>query len=83
MESSSRVLLPNNIQGIPLYFDSEDFSEEFSTQPKLYGGVQLDEDDKVALELPVMYDLYKKLMLVKCRIDIEEPLNKLRWNKTF
>ena len=47
-------MLSNNIRGIPVKFD---FSEEFSSQPRLYGGVQLDKDGKVAMELPVKYGL--------------------------
>ena len=76
-------MLPDNIRGIPVKFNNEDFSEEFSSQPRLYGGVQLDEDEKVALELPVKYGLYRKVNVSQCRIDIEESLNKLRWNRIF
>ena len=54
---------------------------EFSSEPRLYGGVELDEDEKLVLELPVKFGLYQKLNVTQCKIDTEEALNKLRWFK--
>lgn len=61
--------------------DMTNLPPEFSSLPRLYGGVQLDEEEKVALELPVKYGLYRKVSVTQCKIDLEEALNKLRWNK--
>ena len=70
--------LPSDVRGITVKYNSDDFSDEFSTQPRLYGGVQVDEDERVALELPIKYGLYRNVNLTQCKIDIEESLNKLR-----
>ena len=75
------IRLPAELRGVDLCPDMSDLPPEFSSQPRLYGGVELDEDEKVALELPVKFGLFRKIDPVQCKIDAEEALNKLRWNK--
>ena len=72
--------IPDIIEGIDISAcDAADFPPEFSSEPRLYGDVELDEDEKMALELPVKYGLFRELNITQCKIDIEESLNKLRW----
>ena len=58
----------------------DDLPSEFESTPRVYGGVQLDEDEKAALALSPKYGLYRSLNVAQGKIDVEECLNKLRWN---
>ena len=75
------VPTPDVLRDVEVDVRIDEFPEEFSSQPRLYGGVALDEDEKLALELPTKFGLYRKLDMTQCKIDIEESLNKLRWNR--
>ena len=72
-------VVPDNLRGIDLQPDMNTLPAEFSSQPRLYGGIQLDEEEKIALELPVKFGLYRKVNIAQSKIDTEEALNKLRW----
>ena len=54
--------------------------DEFSKGPRIYGGVEVDTEERAALDLPPGFSLYEKLDENKMRIDVEECINKLRWN---
>ena len=56
-------------------------TEEFTSEPRLYGGVQVTEDEVAVLSLPPKFGVYKRLNTLQCRIDVEESINKLRWNR--
>ena len=53
----------------------------FDNTPRLYGGVSIDENEKAVLLLPPKFGLFEKIGVVQFRIQLEEALNKLRWNK--
>ena len=55
--------------------------EEFSSEPRLYGNVNISDNEKKVLELPPKYGIYKKVSVRDCIISVEESLNKLRWNR--
>ena len=57
--------------------------DEFTSSPRVYGGVQIDNDEEEALSLPPSFGIYQKINKDKCKIDVEESLNKLRWNINF
>ena len=69
----------NDNRGIEV--GDEEFSEEFKSEPRLYGRVQVNEDELAVLTLPPKFGLYRKLDPVKCKIDVEESINKLRWRR--
>ena len=75
------LIVPDMVRGVSLEPDMSSLPPEFSSEPRLYGGVKLDEDEKIVLECPVKFGLYKKLNTTQCKIDVEEALNKLRWSK--
>ena len=58
----------------------DDLPAEFESTPRIYGGVQIDEDERAALELSPKFGLFRQLNVEKGKIDVEESLNKLRWN---
>ena len=63
--------------------DDVELGVEFESEPRLYGGVVMSEDEMKVLRLPPKFGIYKKLNVTQCRIDVEESLNKLRWNRMF
>ena len=69
-----KVICPDEIRGISLIPDMNVLPPEFSLEPRLNGGLELDEDEKLVLELPVKFGLDKKLNLTQCKIDTEEAL---------
>ena len=56
---------------------------EFDSGPRVYGDVTLSEQEIVVLNLPPKYGVYKKVDPTQCKIDVEESLNKLRWNRVI
>ena len=58
-----------------------DLPEEFASNPRMYGQVRLSEEEEEALRLSPKFGLFQKLDPTMCRIDVEEALNKLRWNR--
>ena len=58
-----------------------ELTDEFTSKPRVYGGVTIDEQEDQVLRLPPKYGLYRKINATQCKIDVEEALNKLRWNR--
>ena len=75
---SVQETVPSTVRDIVVADD--DLPEEFDSTPRIYGGVQLDEEEKAALTLSPKYGLYRPLRVEQAKIDVEEALNKLRWN---
>ena len=61
----------------------DDLPSEFESTPRVYGGVQLDEEEQAALELSPKYGLFRRLNVEQGKVDVEEGFNKLRWNAIF
>ena len=58
----------------------EELPDEFESTTRVYGEVQIDEDERAALELSPKFGLFRRLSAERGKIDVEESLNKLRWN---
>ena len=58
-----------------------ELTDEFSSEPRQYGNVSLSENEVKVLSLPPKFGMYRKIDQVQCKIDVEESLNKLRWNR--
>ena len=61
--------------------DEGELGNEFSSDPRLYGGVVVSEDEMKVLRLPPKFGVYRKVSETQCKIDVEEAVNKLRWNR--
>lgn len=59
--------------------NNEDFPEEFSSAPRIYGDVVISECEKDALMLPPKFALYEDISVINCRIRIEDSMNQTRW----
>ena len=70
--------IPDMYEGIQI---KTDISTVIDNSPRLYGGVDVDDNEKAALLLPPKFALFEKINITQCRVQLEEALNKLRWNK--
>ena len=73
--------IPNDADGI--VFEEQDLGDAFSTMVRMYGGVQLTEEELDTLKLPPRYAMYEKPDEMMFSESIEKTFNKIRWNKTF
>ena len=58
----------------------QQISDDFSTEPRCYGGVELTEDERATLSLPPKYAVYSKVDTTDCAAQVEKGLAKLRWS---
>ena len=72
-------MVPKVYEGITIISEDE-YPPEFSNEPRIYGGAVLLEDEETALQLPPNLGLMEKVSVTGCRIQLEEAMNKLRWN---
>ena len=74
-------IVPGVVRGVTV--EDGDIPQEFQSNPRIYGSVLLDEDEKKAMQLSPKFGLYRKLDVTRSKIDVEESLNKLRWNRLY
>ena len=68
--------VPDEIEGIIV--KDQETPEEYSSAPRLYGGVTLNENEQSLLTLPPKYATYEVVSEEKCEAEIEKSLTKLR-----
>ena len=78
-----KEVVPDMYKGVHMKIDDGVFPPEFMNEPRLYGGVDVDESEKRALMLPPKFGLLEEVNVTKCRVQLEEALNKLRWNGIY
>ena len=61
----------------------DELPAEFDSEPRMYGGVTVGDNEEEVLRLPPKFGLYRKVNIEQCVIDTEEALNKLRWSRLF
>ena len=69
--------VPDEIDGIVL--KDQELTDEYTSAPRMYGGVDLTNDEHSLLELPTKYATYEKVNRDPCEAEIEKSLAKLRW----
>ena len=57
--------------------------EEFNSEPRIYGGVEVSQKEGGVLELPPKYGIFGRVTKVDTLISMEEAINKLRWKKAY
>ena len=75
---STRFVAPDAVRGIVV--EEQEVPVEFSTEPRCYGDVVLDTNERNALSLPPKYAVHAKLDVVDCEAQVEKGLAKLRWS---
>ena len=71
--------IPDEVKGIMV--KDEDLPDEFSSEPRVYGNVELKDNEIEALKMSPNFGLYKEVNITKLNIETEEAINKYRWNK--
>ena len=51
----------------------------FSSEPRVYGGVSVTDEEKKALNLPPKFTIYEKIDKEKCFVEIETMVSKYMW----
>ena len=54
--------------------------DDFSTAPRCYGGVVMNENELAALSLPPKFAVYSSIDEADCEAQVEKGLNKIRWS---
>ena len=52
----------------------------FSSEPRIYGGVSINENEKVALKLPPKFTIFENIDKKKCIVEIETMVTKYMWD---
>lgn len=73
--------VPDTIRGIKL--NDETLPLEFNSQPRIYGNMQMSNNEMKLLELPPKFGLYRKVNVRETIISTEEAINKIRWNRSI
>ena len=73
--------VPDLYKGIKVKILDEEISAEFSAAPRMYGGAIVNDEEMKALMLPPKFGLFEEINEKQCVIQLEEAINKLRWNK--
>ena len=57
----------------------QEIPETFSSEPRCYGGIELNEHETAALKLPPKFAVYTEINPLECETQVEKGLAKLRW----
>ena len=69
--------IPDTIHGINI--DDQVIPPDFSSEPRVYGGASLTENEKEVLALPPNFALFEHVDPIQCETQVEKALAKLRW----
>ena len=69
--------IPDTIHGINIA--DQVIPPDFSSEPRVYGGASLTENEKEVLALPPNFALYEQVNPHECETQVEKALAKLRW----
>ena len=73
--------IPKEVDGID--FRDTELPEEFRSEPRVYGGVIIDETEKELLSLPPKFFTFKKLDPTRLKAEVEKSFMKLRWQQAL
>ena len=68
---------PDSVYGVTIA--DQPIPPDFSSEPRIYGDVALDEFEKELLALPPKFALYEDIDPLKLEIQVEKANSKLRW----
>lgn len=75
---STKQTVADSIRGITVA--DQEIPNEFSTAPRCYGNVSLNQNEAAALSLPPKFAVYSKIDEAHCEAEVEKGLAKLRWS---
>ena len=71
--------IPDTIDGIII--KDQIITEDFSSEPRVYGNITINENERSILILPPNYAVMEKVSETKCQAEVEKGLAKLRWER--
>ena len=71
--------LPDRVHGV-IVADQE-IPENFTSEPRCYGSVQISSDEKAVLSLPPKFATFDRIDKLRCEGEVEKGLAKLRWSR--
>ena len=71
--------IPDETDGIII--KDQTIPDNYTTQPRIYGGVTIGESEKEAMILPPKFAMYDQINPKKCAAEVEKGLTKLRWER--
>ena len=72
---------PDEIEGIDLR--DQELGREFTSEPRMYGNVNLNEEESSILSLPPKFGIMKKVDVTETVIEVEKCLNTMRWKEVI
>ena len=77
---SDRNVIPDEVEGIVIKDTA--LPENFESKPRMYGGVNLDQNNEVtsALSLPPKFTVYENVDPERCEIEVDKAISKYRWS---
>ena len=75
---SIQQTVPQSVRGITV--GDQQIPDSFSTAPRCYGDVSLNQKELAALSLPPKFAVYSKIDEARCEAEVEKGLAKLRWS---
>ena len=73
--------VPDVLRGIAIRIQDNEITEEFTSEPRIYGNVLLNNGERKALSLSPRFGLLQTINVRECVVNVEEAINKLRWNR--
>ena len=74
-------VIPDEVEGIII--KDQPIVEEFESNPRCYGNVEISEEERQVLKLPPKFSLYERIDVEKTIAEIEKGMVKLRYEKNF
>ena len=69
--------VPDKIRGVTVA--DQDIVKDFSMAPRVYGAVELSNDEEKLLTLPPKFTIPELIDQIECQTEVEKSLGKLRW----
>ena len=69
---------PDEIRGVTVA--DQEIPANFTSDPRIYGGAEVSNDELSILSLPPNYALYGNIDQKECEIEVEKALAKARWS---
>ena len=74
------IIIPDIVSGIVI--KDKELPESFSSIPRCYGGIELNENENNILSLPPKFAVHEKVNTEEASVAIEKGMSKLRWEIT-
>ena len=71
--------VPDRVNGVIVA--DQAIPENFTSEPRCYGSVEVSDDEKAVLSLPPKFATFDRIDKLRCEGEVEKGLAKLRWSR--